>query len=248
MMARVFTSGPTRRRSLQLLPLGTPQSCLLRFWLLVCQRILFFCTYMYWICMSQGIVPISNLQTVPHTSPGPALPPEAQNSGGDVGREYVAFERYFLAAVRRMNGACRRLGYPESLCSSLPVSWSEKHRYMTRNSKTKGRTVGSVLEVFRIHVWRVPYEACIPLRYEDPIHRLNQQIKNSIPGTMLLAGNRPQPNLRKRWHRALVKTLGHLGNVQPTADSLLMDASLLLNCRVAAENGSCSQSERRRVA
>mmetsp|Transcript_66901 Transcript_66901/g.111958 ORF Transcript_66901/g.111958 Transcript_66901/m.111958 type:complete len:148 (-) Transcript_66901:276-719(-) len=147
-----------------------------------------------------------------------------------------------------MNGACRRLGYPKTLCSSLPVSWSEKDRYMTRNSKTKGRRVGSFLEFFRIHVWRVPYEACIPLKYGDPIHRLNQQIKQSIPGTKLFAVNRPQPNLRKRWHRALVKTLNDLGNVQPAADSLSMDASLLLNCRAAAENGNCSQSKRRRVA
>ena len=157
-------------------------------------------------------------------------------------------ERYFLAAVKRMNGACRRLGYPKTLCSSLPVSWSEKDRYMTRNSKTKGRRVGNFLEFFRIHVWRVPYEACIPLKYGDPIHRLNQQIKQSIPGTKLFAVNRPQPNLRKRWHRALVKTLNDLGNVQPAADSLSMDASLLLNCRAAAENGNCSQSKRRRVA
>ena len=145
-------------------------------------------------------------------------------------------------------GACCRLGYPKTLCSSLPVSWSEKDRYMTRNSKTKGRRVGSFLEFFRIQVWRVPYEACIPLEYGDPIHRLNQQIKQSIPGTKLFAVNRPQPNLRKRWHRALVKTLNDLGNVQPAADSLSMDASLILNCRAAAENGNCSQSKRRRVA
>ena len=104
------------------------------------------------------------------------------------------------------------------------------------------------LEFFRIHVWRVPYEACIPLKYGDPIHRLNQQIKQSIPGTKLFAVSRPQPNLRKRWHRALVKTLNDLGNVQPAADSLSMDARLLLNCRTAAENGNCSQSKRRRVA
>ena len=99
-------------------------------------------------------------------------------------------------------------------------------------------------EIFRIHVWRVPYEACIPLKYGDPIHRLNQQIKQSIPGTKLFAVHRPQPNLRKRWHRALVKTLNDVGNVQPAADSLSMDASLLLNCRAAAENGNCSQSKR----
>ena len=157
-------------------------------------------------------------------------------------------ERYFLAAVKRMNGACHKLGYPKTLCSSLPVSWSEKDRYMTRNSKTKDRRVGSFLEFFRIHVWRVPYEACIPLKYGDPIHRLNQQIKQSIPGIKLFAVNRPQPNLRKRWHRALVKTLNDRGNVQTAADSLSMDASLLLNCRAAAENGNCSQSKRRRVA
>ena len=118
---------------------------------------------------------------------------------------------------------------------------------MTRNSKTKGRRVGSFLEFFRIHVWRVPYEACIPLKYGDPIHRLNQQIKQSIPGTKLFAVKRPQPNLKKRWHRALVKTLNDLGNVQPAADSLSMDASPLLHCRAAAENGNCSQSKRRRV-
>ena len=106
----------------------------------------------------------------------------------------------------------------------------------------------SFIEFFRIHVWRVPYEACIPLKYGDPIHRLNQQIKQSIPGTKLFAVNRPQPNLRNRWYRALVKTLNDLGNVQPAADSLSMDASLLLNCRAAAENGNCSQSKRRRVA
>ena len=99
---------------------------------------------------------------------------------------------------------------------------------------------GIFLEFFRIHVWRVPYEACIPLKYGDPIHRLNQQIKKSIPGTKLFAVYRPQPNLRKRWHRALVKTLNDLGNVQPAADSLSVDASLLLNCRAAAENGNCS--------
>ena len=107
--------------------------------------------------------------------------------------------------------------------------------------------IGGFLEFFRIHVWRVPYEACIPLKYGDQIHRLNQQIKQSIPGTKLFAVNRPQPNLRKRWHRALIKTLNDLGNVQPAADSLSMDASLLLNCRAAAENGNC-QSKRRRVA
>ena len=154
-------------------------------------------------------------------------------------------ERYFLAAVKRINGACRRLGYPKLLCSFLPVSWSEKHRYMTRNSKPKGMRVGSFLEFFSIHVWRVPYEACIPLTYGHPIHRLNQQIKKSIPGTKLFAVNRPKPNLRKRWHRALVTTLNDLGNVQPTADSLSMDASLLLNCRAAAENCNCSQSKNR---
>ena len=146
-----------------------------------------------------------------------------------------------------MNGACRRLGYPKSLCSSLPVSWSEKDRYTTQNSKAKGRTVGSFLERFRIHVWRVPYEVCIPLQYGDRIHRLNQQIQKSFPGPKLFAVNRPQPNLRKGWHRALVKTLNDLGNVQPTADPLSMDASLLLHCRAAAENGNCSQSKRRRV-
>ena len=106
----------------------------------------------------------------------------------------------------------------------------------------------SFLEFFRLHVWRVPYGACIPLKYGDPIHRLNQQIKQSIPGTKLFAVNRPQPNLRKRWYRALVKTLNDLGNVQPAADSLSMDASLLLNCRAAAENGNCTQSKRCRVA
>ena len=83
-------------------------------------------------------------------------------------------------------------------------------------------------EFFCIHVWRVPYEACIALKYGDPIHRLNQQIKKSIPGTKLFAVNRPQPNLRKRWHRALAKTLNDLGNFQPTEDTLSMDASLLL--------------------
>ena len=119
---------------------------------------------------------------------------------------------------------------------------------MTQNSKTKGRRVGSFLDFFRNHVWRLPYEACISLKYGDPIHRLNQLIKESILGTKLFAVNRPQPNLRKRWHRALVKTLNDLGNVQPLADSLSMDASLLLNCRAAAENGNCSQSKRRRVA
>ena len=119
---------------------------------------------------------------------------------------------------------------------------------MTRNSKTKGRRMGSFLEFFCIHLPTVPYEACIPLKCGDPIHRLNKQIKQSIPGTKLFAVNRPQPNLRKRWHRALVKTLSDLGNVQPAADSLSMDASLLLNCRAAAENGNCSRSKRRRVA
>ena len=84
------------------------------------------------------------------------------------------------------------------------------------------------LEFFRIHVWRVPYEACIPLEYGDPIHRLNQQIEKSIPGTKLFAVNGPQPNLRKRWHGALAKTLNDLGNVQPTEDTLSMDASPLL--------------------
>ena len=69
---------------------------------------------------------------------------------------------------------------------------------------------GIFSEFFRIHVWNVPYEACIPLKYGDPIHRLNQQIKQSIPGTKLFAVNRPQPNPRKRWHRALVKTLNDL--------------------------------------
>ena len=119
---------------------------------------------------------------------------------------------------------------------------------MTQNSKTKGRRVGTFLEFFCIHVWRVPYEARIPLKYGDSIHRLNQQIKKSTPGTILFAVNRPPPNLRKRWHRALVKTLNDLGNVQPAADSLSMDASLLLNCRAAARNGNCSQSKRHRVA
>ena len=119
---------------------------------------------------------------------------------------------------------------------------------MTQNSKTKGTRVGSFLELFRIHVWTVPYEACIPLKYGDPIRRLNQQIEKWIPGTKQVAVNRPQPNLNKRWHRALVKTLNDLGNAQPVADSLSMDASLLLNCGAAAENGNCSQSKRRRVA
>ena len=104
------------------------------------------------------------------------------------------------------------------------------------------------MESFRIHVWRVPYEACIPLKYGYPIHKLNQQIKRSIPGTKLFAVNWQQPNLRKRWHRTLVKTLNDLGNAQSAADSLSVDASLLLNCRAAAENGNCSQSKRRRVA
>ena len=44
------------------------------------------------------------------------------------------------------------------------------------------------------------------------------------------------------------KSLNDLGNVQPAADSSSVDASLLLNCRATAENGSCSQSKRRRVA
>ena len=101
--------------------------------------------------------------------------------------------------------------------------------------------MGSFLELFRIHVWRVPSEACIPLNYGDPIHRLNQQIKKSTPGTKRFAVNRPQPNLRKRWYRALVKTLNDLGNVKPAADSLSMDASLLLNCSAVAENGNAAR-------
>ena len=72
--------------------------------------------------------------------------------------------------------------------------------------------------------------------------------QKTVARTKLFAVNRPQPNLGKRWHRALVKTLNDLGNVQPAADSLSMDASLLLNCRAAAENGNRSQSKRRRVA
>ena len=66
-------------------------TCLLRFWLWVCQRISFFWTYMSRTCMNRGIVPISSLQTVPHTSPGPAIPPEVRNWGEDGGREYVSF-------------------------------------------------------------------------------------------------------------------------------------------------------------
>ena len=140
-----------------------------------------------------------------HTLVGKAVPPQVPwSSNTSRGRELgwrqgegVRFlrtnshERYFLGAVKRMNGACRGLGYPKTLCSSLPVTWSEKDGYMTRNSKTKDTRVGSFLEFFRIHVWRVPYEACIPLKYGDPIHRLNQQIKKSILGTKLFAVNRP---------------------------------------------------------
>ena len=119
---------------------------------------------------------------------------------------------------------------------------------MTRNSKTKASRVGFLRNFFCTHVWRVPYEASIPLRYGDSIHILIQQIKKSTPGTKLFAVNRPQPNLRKRSHRALVKTLNDLGNVQSAADSLSVDASLLLSCRATAENGNCSHSKRRRVA
>ena len=58
-----------------------------------------------------------------------------------------------------------------------------------------------------IHVSRVPYNACIPLKYGEAIHQLNQQIEKSLPATKLLAANRPQLNLRKKWHKALVHTL-----------------------------------------
>ena len=68
---------------------------------------------------------------------------------------------------------------------------------------------GFFFQFFRLHVWRVPYEACIPLKYGDPIHKLNQQIRRLIPGVKFgvkfLAVDWPQPNLRKRWHKALVK-------------------------------------------
>ena len=57
---------------------------------------------------------------------------------------------------------------------------------------------------FRIHVWRVPYEACIPLKYGDPIHRLNQQIKQSIPWDQTVCS---QPSTAKS-QEALAQSAG----------------------------------------
>ena len=94
--------------------------------------------------------------------------------------------------------------------------------------------------------WRVSYEACIPLEYGDPIHRWSQKINRSIPGIKLFAIKRPRPDLRKRWHRALVKILNDLGNVQ-IRDTLSVGANLLLNCHVETENGGYSHGKRRLV-
>ena len=131
---------------------------------------------------------------------------------------------FFYACVRRLHLATARLHYPKRVLNPLPVDWGDRDKYLHRQG-TQGGLEG------RVHVFRVPFDSCIPVKWSRLMKKLQRNVNSVLPGVRMFCSFKSQANSRRVFHRNLMQTLSKIESpeLQNLKQNLSQDADDFLS-------------------
>lgn len=111
-------------------------------------------------------------------------------------------EYYFECCAKRLEGAIRRLGYPQAVWKPLPLTWADRHRYLVpkRDKGKRGRDG-------KVHAFRIPFHASLPICFSRIVHSIRVQLVPCIPTLQIFTVFRPLPSLKSIFNQRLRRSL-----------------------------------------
>ena len=97
--------------------------------------------------------------------------------------------QYFHICVNYLVGALKRLGYPASAYTPLPVAWHDRDRYMKRCERPETKDI--------IHIIRAPHHSAFPISFSSIIRTVQSRMRSILPNLRLYVTLRPALSLRQ---------------------------------------------------
>ena len=104
---------------------------------------------------------------------------------------------FYTMCIQRLQGAIRRLGYPQQVVSEFPLPWESKPKFAqlrAQNHKLDDEVGG--LGPKKVHIRRVPFHCSVNLAWSKVVHRLQNKL-HFVHNTKLFTVLIPSPNLGK---------------------------------------------------
>ena len=106
---------------------------------------------------------------------------------------------YYQICANYLTGALKRLGYPHSAFTPLPVTWHDRDRYMKRWIKPQTQDI--------IHIVRAPHHSAFPISFSSIVRTIQSQMRSIIPKLRLFVTLKPAMSLRQVFLSWKSKTL-----------------------------------------
>ena len=83
----------------------------------------------------------------------------------------------------------------------------------------------------RVHVFRVPFDSCIPVKWSRLMKKLQRNVNSVLPGVRMFCSFKSQANFRRVFHRKLMQTLSKIESpeLQNLKQNLSQDADDFLS-------------------
>ena len=103
----------------------------------------------------------------------------------------------YTMCIQRLQGAIKRLGYPQQVVYEFPLPWESKPKYAqlrVQNHKLDDKVGG--LGPKKRHILRVPFHCSVNLAWSKVVHQLHNKL-HFVHNTKLFAVLIPSPSLGK---------------------------------------------------
>ena len=96
--------------------------------------------------------------------------------------------QYFHICISYLTGALKRLGYPASAYTPLPVTWHDRDRYMKRCERPQPQDI--------VHIIRAPHHSAFPISFSSIIGTVQSGMRSILPRLRLYVTLSPAMSLR----------------------------------------------------